>query len=316
MADKLQFVPVALDSLRPNTALEFDLYLRSDPRQPVVLFREQNYPLEERDVRSLSESGIDSLYISAQQAESFERYVRETVIGDETIPVSDRYKILRDVSRASFLGAFNSDCPDRMVEQAQSLAGELVELICDDDLIVADLFRVMQHDYCTYTHLTNVCAYGTALAAAVGIADRTALAAIAAGALLHDIGKRKVPQVILNKPGTLTAEETKIVRRHPQDGFDELARRGDLGWGQLMMVYQHHERPDGRGYPVGIELDEIHPWAQICTVVDVFDALTCHRPYRRPMPAREALAYLERNAGRQFNPELVQCWIEAMSRRS
>ena len=75
VADNLQFVPVALDSLRPNTALEFDLYLRSDPLQPVVLFREQNYPLEERDVRSLSESGIDSLYISAQQAESFERYV-------------------------------------------------------------------------------------------------------------------------------------------------------------------------------------------------------------------------------------------------
>lgn len=316
MADNLQFVPVALDSLRPNTAFDFDLYLRSDPRQPAVLFREQSYPLQEQDVRSLSESGIDSLYISARQAEAFERYVREAVIGDEAIPVSDRYKILRDVSRVSFLGALNSDCPDRMVHQAQQLGGELVELICDDDLILADLFRVMQHDYCTYTHLTNVCAYCTALAAAYGIADRTALAAIAAGALLHDLGKRKVPQTILNKPGRLTADELRIVRRHPHDGFEELSRRHDLGWGQLMMVYQHHERPDGRGYPVGVEQDEIHLWAQICAVVDVFDALTCHRPYRRPTPAREALQYLQRNAGRRFNSELVPCWIDAMSRRS
>lgn len=315
MAEKQQFVQVALDALRPNTALDFDLYLRADPRQPAVLYREHHYPLDEQDVRSLSESGIDALYISAKQAEAFQRYVREEVIRDASIPAADRYKILRDVSRASFFAALNADGADRLVDHAQQLGGELVELICDDDLIIVDLFRVMQHDYCTYTHVTNVCAYCTALSAAFGATDRSALAAIAAGALLHDVGKRKVPRAILNKPGKLTAAETNIVQRHPQDGFEELARRHDLGWGQLMMVYQHHERPDGRGYPVGVEQDEIHPWAQLCTVVDVFDALTCHRPYRSPMPAREALRYLERNADRQFNREMVQCWIDLMSRR-
>ena len=88
-----------------------------------------------------------------------------------------------------------------------------------------------------------------------------------------------------------------------------------MGWGQLMMVYQHHERPDGQGYPVGIEQDEIHPWAEICSVVDVFDALTSERPYRRPMPAPRALEYLQSKAGTQFNAEIVQCWIRVMTQR-
>lgn len=315
MAAPSQFVQVDLAALRPNTAFEFDLYLRSDPRQPAVLYREHHYPLEDQDVRSLSESGIDALYIAAKEADRFQQYVRESVIGDDEIPLADRYKILRDISRASFTGALNSDCPDRIVQDAQRFGNELVELICDDDLILVDLFRVMQHDYCTYTHVINVCAYCTALAQAAGIADRTALASIATGALLHDLGKRKIPPAILNKPAKLTPDEYKIVQRHPRDGFEELSRRHDLGWGQLMMVYQHHERPDGRGYPVGVEQDEIHLWAQICSVVDVFDALTCHRPYRNPMPVREALGYLQRSAGRQFNREIVECWTSAMSRR-
>ncbi|HEV7226460.1 MAG TPA: HD domain-containing phosphohydrolase [Pirellulales bacterium] len=310
-----QLMPVAIEALRPNSAFEFDLFLRAGAQQTPVLYREHHYPIEAADVRSLSESGIQTLYIAERHAEAFERYVREFVISDLTIPPAGRYKILQDISRAGFLTAHLSDCPARIVESAARLAPDLVGLLCDDDLILADLFRVMQHDYCTFTHAANVCAYCLALAETLGITDRGALTTIAVGALLHDIGKRKISPAILNKPGRLTKGEYEQVKKHPRDGFEELALRRDLGWGQLMMVYQHHERPDGRGYPVGVEQDEIHPWAELCSVVDVFDALTSERPYRRPMSAADALAYLQRNAGKQFNGEMVQCWICTMTQK-
>ena len=75
-----------------------------------------------------------------------------------------------------------------------------------------------------------------------------------------------------------------------------------------MMVYQHHERLDGKGYPVGNFADELHPWAKLCSVVDVFEALTSQRPYRKPMPRSKALQVLERDCGTAFDPEVLECW--------
>lgn len=82
-----------------------------------------------------------------------------------------------------------------------------------------------------------------------------------------------------------------------------------------MMVYQHHERLDGSGYPTGYQADEIHFWAKICAVVDVFEALTSHRPYRSPMPRLRALEIIERDRGTAFDSEILACW-EAIIKNS
>ncbi len=81
-----------------------------------------------------------------------------------------------------------------------------------------------------------------------------------------------------------------------------------------MMVYQHHERIDGCGYPVGIDGDEIHQWAKQCAVVDVYEAVTSQRPYRQPMPKGKALELLARDSGKSFDPEIVKCWSSIIQR--
>jgi HD-GYP domain-containing protein (c-di-GMP phosphodiesterase class II) len=131
--------------------------------------------------------------------------------------------------------------------------------------------------------------------------------------MLHDIGKRFIPASILTKPARLDPAERAIVELHPIRGYEELQHRPDLSFGQLMMVYQHHERIDGTGYPVGIQGDEIHPWAKLAAVVDVFDAMTGNRPYRRPASVKFALNYIHQNLGTHFDSEAGQCWISAMS---
>jgi HD-GYP domain-containing protein (c-di-GMP phosphodiesterase class II) len=82
-----------------------------------------------------------------------------------------------------------------------------------------------------------------------------------------------------------------------------------------MIVYSHHERMDGTGYPVGMMGDDIHPWARLLAVCDVFDALTSARPYRAPMRVADALAFINRNAGSHFDPEMVKCWTIAMQQQ-
>ena len=111
----------------------------------------------------------------------------------------------------------------------------------------------------------------------------------------------------LNHPGRLNEEQWELVRKHPTDGFRALCHRSDVNWGQLMMTYQHHERLDGRGYPVGVVGKEIHDWARICKVADVFDALSSDRPYRKAEPINKVLEFLEQRIGTEFDEDMVQC---------
>jgi HD-GYP domain-containing protein (c-di-GMP phosphodiesterase class II) len=116
------------------------------------------------------------------------------------------------------------------------------------------------------------------------------------------------------EPG-LTPEEREIIETHPQRGYEELCEQLKFEFGQLMMVYQHHEHVDGTGYPVGVTCDEIHPWARMLAVVDVFDAITAKRPYRRSVTPGHALDYQRQCAGTHLDREVVECWVSAMNKK-
>jgi HD-GYP domain-containing protein (c-di-GMP phosphodiesterase class II) len=129
------------------------------------------------------------------------------------------------------------------------------------------------------------------------------------GALLHDIGKMGIPDAILQKPGRLSDEEWIIMRRHPVYARDYLSRVSYLT-AALDIPYSHHERWDGTGYPQGLKGEEIPLAARIFAVVDVWDALTSKRPYLETWTKEEALAYIQEQAGRHFDPGIVDAFTE------
>ena len=178
----------------------------------------------------------------------------------------------------------------------------------------SELNSVLHFDYSTFTHSANVAYYTLILASTLGITDRAVLRKIGIGALLHDIGKLGIPEKILLKPGRLAPEEWNVLRSHPAKGLMALREQDQLEFGQLMMVYQHHERIDGTGYPVRLVGDEIHEWARICAVADVYEALTSNRPYRRALPAVEAFEVIEKGEGSGLEPEFLQCWKQTITK--
>jgi HD-GYP domain-containing protein (c-di-GMP phosphodiesterase class II) len=200
-----------------------------------------------------------------------------------------------------------ADCSG-LIHVAAEFGRELATLVADRTPAFSELFKTLEHDYFTFTHVCNVSLYCAIISKELGQLDSRQLSDLAAAALLHDIGKRHIPPHVLNKTEKLTSEEWDLIREHPIAGFRELSRRGDLSWPQLMVVYQHHERLDGTGYPAGIKGDEIDPWARICAVADVFDALTCQRPQRRALSVAQACDHLKRHAGRWFDAAAVNCW--------
>jgi HD-GYP domain-containing protein (c-di-GMP phosphodiesterase class II) len=128
------------------------------------------------------------------------------------------------------------------------------------------------------------------------------------GALLHDIGKMGIPDSILLKPGPLTPAEWEIMRQHPAHAY-EMLKTIDYLTPALEIPYCHHERWDGKGYPQGLSAESVPLSARIFAIVDVWDALTSNRPYRRAWPELQALEYISRESGRHFDPEVVKAFF-------
>lgn len=306
------YIPIAVTTLVPSTMTPFSLFLRDGSRYR--LYRDADFPFDVQDRDRLLERGITKLYVANSNLGSYKAYLRSQLndlLADESLPPRERLGGMNEVVRNVLQDDFARGDADQIVNSAKELAEQTVQAICRMDAVATDLLSVMHHDYQTFTHSANVTYLCVLLASALGIAVDD-LELIATGGLLHDLGKLQIPEHILNKNGRLDIAEFAEIQRHPTTGFDALCQRTDLSWGQLMMVYQHHEDWAGGGYPVGSVGAEIHPWARICTVADVFEALTANRPYRKGMPIAEALDLMGGRMKDKFEPELLQCFQTAI----
>jgi putative nucleotidyltransferase with HDIG domain len=167
-------------------------------------------------------------------------------------------------------------------------------------------------DQLTLGHSRRVAKGSVMLAQELGLrAER--VKAIRYAGLLHDIGKLAVPNTLLHKTGALTEAEFITIKSHTMHGLEIVRDVGFLDEVAAGIVH-HHEKIDGRGYPMGLAGDEIPEFARIIAVADVFDCLTTSRPYRPSMSCEKAIAVLRRYAGEHFDPTMVAAFIRALER--
>jgi putative nucleotidyltransferase with HDIG domain len=156
----------------------------------------------------------------------------------------------------------------------------------------------------TYRHSLEVAATATVVGERLGLV-RAEIVEVELAALLHDVGKLRLPPHILGKPGQLTEDERCLVRLHPEWGAEMVGRIPGLE-AVALIVRLHHERPDGTGYPHGLSHERIPVASRIVSVCDAYGAMTKRRPYSEPLDVDSALLELERHAGTQFDPEAVE----------
>jgi diguanylate cyclase (GGDEF)-like protein/putative nucleotidyltransferase with HDIG domain len=162
-------------------------------------------------------------------------------------------------------------------------------------------------DQTSQSHIRRVQLYAASVARALGMSDNE-VQGVKTAALLHDIGKLAVPEHILSKPGPLTPEEFQKIRAHPKVGAD-IVSSVPFPYPVAPLILSHHERWDGKGYPAGLEGEEIPLGARILSVVDYFDALMAERPYHRAMSAEAAVGLLRQEAGKGLDPTVVAKFI-------
>jgi putative two-component system response regulator len=182
------------------------------------------------------------------------------------------------------------------------------ELITAYDKTIEGWSRALDlRDKETEGHSQRVTEMTVRLARVAGLSEE-ALKHVRRGGLLHDVGKLGIPDAILLKAEKLTASEWEIMRKHPVYAYEWLSRIEYL-LPALDIPYSHHEKWDGSGYPCGLKGEEIPLAARLFAIVDVWDALTSDRPYRKAMTIEEALEYIRSQSGKHFDPEVVRMFF-------
>jgi HD-GYP domain-containing protein (c-di-GMP phosphodiesterase class II) len=194
-----------------------------------------------------------------------------------------------------------------MLCEARESLHEVIDCILDGDQLNQFLLTISDHDMYTYTHSVNVGVLSLLLAKKYfGSSDRHNLRELGVGFFLHDLGKTQVDPAIINKKGKLTFDEMQAMRRHPLYGFNILNDANQLTTECKLIILEHHEREDGSGYPYGLYGEEIHVYARICSLVDMYDALTTDRPYRSKISPFEALNIVKS----EINDSVQKCLFE------
>jgi HD-GYP domain-containing protein (c-di-GMP phosphodiesterase class II) len=248
-----------------------------------------------------------TVWTNAFSASLLNRTVGRALVDTDRLEELERAKaqlqiMTRDVSRLY----------RRQREQSEELARVTAELRSSYLSMVETLaFVVEAKDEYTRNHLERCRKYGLMLARRIdpGLATDE----IEYGFLLHDVGKLGIPDSILSKPGALTSDEMRLVETHPIYGLEIVAPLKGLLGSATSVIRHHHERYDGSGYPDGLAGDEISVAARLFSVVDAFDAMTSDRPYRPALSFEEAIRRLHSEAGRQFDPAVVEVFAELVA---
>jgi len=261
--------------------------LRKDPGELVKLMAQKALVQE----KSCFQDGVLAVYFRTSSGIAM-------VLCARTIAELDNLEVyLLDIFLSQSLVAFDNALLRNELEETQN------------DLVLSLVNAIDLRSVETGSHVSMVAESARILGRELGLSihDADILYHVAP---MHDVGKVAIPDHILNKPGGLSADEMAIMRKHAQFGY-ELLHKNQHGMLRLAatVAQQHHERWDGSGYPFGIKGENINLYARIVSVVDVFDALTSDRIYKKAWPLEEAYLYIKDQQGRQFDPVVVEAFL-------
>lgn len=190
----------------------------------------------------------------------------------------------------------------------ENTGNAIIEEVADKIQEIKYIGELRIYDEYTFSHTVNVSSLCSALAMKLNLTEKETKD-LALGALLHDIGKMRVPKNILNKPGKLEPEEFEIMKNHTVYGYNIIKNEMNLPEEVAIVALQHQEKYSGNGYPNRLKENEISLFGQICAVADVYDALVSKRVYKEPIPSHEALRIMIKDGSFAFNPMILYKFV-------
>ena len=286
---------ILVTDLQSGMVLAKDVYNHEDGRLLLL----KGFTMKSRYVSKLEDLGITYVYIDEEAILIAEEEVREEQI------YSEAFSTIKNVLTLAREGDNIEIAP------VKETVDGIVQKIINNESVFMQLTGIRDIDNYTFHHSVDVCIYSVITGKSLGLSNEE-LTELGMGAILHDIGKCKVPQEILLKPGRLTDDEFLVMKLHTVYGYDIIHNTGGLTKRIANIACQHHERWDGTGYPIGLKGDQIDKLARIVSVADVYDALTADRCYRKKDLPHEAAEFVIGNSGKLFDPDITKTFISSI----
>lgn len=305
-------LPVAVVSaLCAEAAPVRGIFLPTTDGQQGVLFRSAGNGLPRPDFERLQNNGVTHLQIECEGLDQYESELEQgisTLLSDPRMdPVQKAacvrhfgLKIAHDMSTGTDIAG--------QVQRAHTLLDAVIENVLNNQAACSSLLSMCGHHRSTASHMFAVSTLAILLGQEVFGTDPERLRALGLAGMVHDLGKKSVPEDTLRKNTPLSDDEMDLLRHHPIESVRLLGEDATVPSQVRQMVLQHHERFDGKGYPLGLSGGELLPESRILSIVDSFHAMIGRRDYRRPMGPMQAVHLMRYQAGRQFDPDLFAAW--------
>lgn len=296
----MQRIPVSL--LKPGMATARNIY-NGDGRKLLSA----GVRMTDSFIRRLAELKVPAAYITNPYMEGIEV---APIILEEV-----RTEMVQQVKR--FFSLLNSPRPEFLYREMQAMGKKIVTEVRKNRGALLQFNEVWTAENYYFDHAVNVCITAVLIATRLNYTEER-LRDLAMGSLMRDAGQSAIGSEILNKPGNLSSEELAMMKKHSRIGFDLLrksGRKSGIGFSApaMLVAFQHHEKFDGTGYPRGLKNAEIHEYARIVAMAEVYDAVISDRPYRSAKFPHEAYKLLQDSAGCHFDPDLLPFFLDKIA---
>ena len=307
---------VPLTVLQPDTAPPFDIYIRHTGAKNAVLYCEHHTPFTSASIDKLADNKVGNIYVNNNQWNEFRRYIEDhlgAILERKDIPLEQRSAFMYDSAQGLVHEAMNHPRSGELYKRVQTLSANTMAFLRSERGTLNQLMNVASYDYYTYTHSVNVFFFSNALAQYAAIGDDHDIRDFGTACLLHDVGKSRLDPRVLNARGQLNDEDWEQMRMHPVWGHEMVVEQGGFSDLVLDVVRHHHEKLDGSGYPDGLNASKLTRFVRVCTICDIFDALTTKRSYKGALDSFPALKLMKEEFTGRIDADLFQNFVKLMS---
>jgi HD-GYP domain-containing protein (c-di-GMP phosphodiesterase class II) len=303
------------EALRVGEPTPAEIFVNDETRGGRKLLKREGEIWNQKDSDTLHKGGVALIQARCDSDEKLKKLATRNIdfiLQSREVPLEEKASATYVTLQDGMVSAISSPSSRLAVQDAVSRIKHSITYLDQDKLALRQFFEVSSPQFTEVSHPIHVSSYSIAIAKRLGYTKRSDLLAIGIGATLHDIGKTKIDPRILTKPGKLTDEEFREVKKHVEYGHEiVLDNRNIVPELAAMIVRQHHERRTGNGYPQGTK-EQIHLFSRIVGFVDFFDAMTLDRPYQTAMSSSDALKYILETSKSEFDRNLYVHLIHAL----
>ncbi|MFZ5758338.1 MAG: HD-GYP domain-containing protein [Thermodesulfobacteriota bacterium] len=312
-----QFFPVSKHCLMKLCGeITFDLYTyppgTHQIKEPVLFMRRNTILSTIQEV--IASRGFEEFFIKKEDQKNFHHLIENFItmlIEDEDIALPEKSQIIYQCASKVIQDIFTDPRSGDNLKRAKDITSNIIQFALSDDASIPGLLQLSSHDYYTFTHCLNVAVFSIGMWQRIYPGRRQGLQEFALGCILHDIGKSRIDETILNKPGPLTAEEFAVIKQHPRFGYELMA--DCVPKIALDVILHHHEKHSGAGYPEGLKGEQISDLAKIAAIADVYDALTTRRAYAEARDPFKAMLTMKEEMVGHFEQEKFISFIHLLS---